>query len=134
MLKYIAKALIIHRNELETYMLEPIEHADVENANFDILAWWKMKSGKYPILARMSRDILAVPISTVASEAAFSVGGRTLSAVRNSLKDDSLEALICAQDWLRSSITGKINKIIISSLMHLYFVANSFIACIYRFW
>ena len=95
MLKYIAKALIIHRNELETYMLEPIEHADVENANFDILAWWKMKSGKYPILARMSRDILAVPISTVASEAAFSVGGRTLSAVRNSLNDESLEALIC---------------------------------------
>ena len=133
MFKYMF-ALIIHRNELEAYMLEPIEHADVENANFDILAWWKMKSGKYPILARMSRDILAVPISTVASEAAFSVGGRTLSAVRNSLNDESLEALICAQDWLRSSITGKIYKLIISSLMHFYFVANSFIACIYRFW
>jgi hypothetical protein len=31
----------------------------------------------------------------------------TLSPARNSLNDESMEALICAQDWLRASITGK---------------------------
>jgi hypothetical protein len=31
----------------------------------------------------------------------------TLSPARNSLNDESMEALICAQDWLRASIIGK---------------------------
>jgi hypothetical protein len=57
-------------------------------------------------MSRLTRDILAVPVSTVASESAFSTAGRTLSPVRNSLGDESLQALICAQDWLRASITG----------------------------
>jgi hypothetical protein len=47
----------------------------------------------------------------VTSEATFSISGRTLSAVRNSLNDESIEALICAQDWLWGSITGKLSKL-----------------------
>jgi hAT family C-terminal dimerisation region len=42
----------------------------------------------------------------MASESTFSTSGRTLSPVRNSLNDESMEALICAQDWLCASITG----------------------------
>ncbi|KAJ1688414.1 hypothetical protein LUZ63_019804 [Rhynchospora breviuscula] len=69
-----------------------------------------MKEPRFPVLARLTRDILAVPISTVASESAFSTSGRVLSQVRSSLSDESIEALLCAQDWLRVSIaeTGKI--------------------------
>jgi hAT family C-terminal dimerisation region len=65
---------------------------------FDILAWCKLKAPKYPILARLTRDILAVPISTVASESTFSTSGRTLNPVKSSLSDESIEALVCDQD------------------------------------
>ncbi|KAJ3696742.1 hypothetical protein LUZ61_000447 [Rhynchospora tenuis] len=54
---------------------------------------------------RLTRGILTVPISTVASESTFSTAGKTLSPARSSLNDESLEALICAQDWLRASVT-----------------------------
>lgn len=93
------------KSELEEYLAEGLDEASLDN-EFDILSWWKLKAAKYPILSRLTRDILAVPISTVASESTFSISGRTLSPVRSCLNDESLEALICAQDWLRASVTG----------------------------
>ena len=30
---------------------------------FDILQWWKLNAPKYPTLARLTRDVLAVPVS-----------------------------------------------------------------------
>ncbi|CAI0393470.1 unnamed protein product [Linum tenue] len=58
---------------------------------------------KYPTISEMARDILAVPISTVASESAFSTGGRVLDSFRTSLSPEVVEALICCEDWIRSS-------------------------------
>ncbi|GKV09316.1 hypothetical protein SLEP1_g20834 [Rubroshorea leprosula] len=54
----------------------------------------------YPL--RNGRDILAIPISTVASECAFSTSGRVLSNFRSYLSPKTVEALLCTQDWLRS--------------------------------
>ena len=48
----------------------------------------------------MARDILSIPVSTVASEAAFSNGGRVLDQFWNSLKSETVEALLCTKDWL----------------------------------
>jgi hypothetical protein len=93
------------KSEIEEYLADALDDADLEE-DFDILAWWKLKAPKYPILAKVARDILVVPISTVASESTFSIGGRTLSPVRSSLNDESVEALICAQDWLRAKVNG----------------------------
>ena len=50
-----------------------------------MLGWWKIHGPRYPVVARMARDVLAVPVSTVASESAFSAGGRTLDSFRTSL-------------------------------------------------
>jgi len=68
--------------------------------NVDILAFWKSNKNHYPIVAAMARDILAIPVSTVASEAAFSVGGHVLDQFRSSLKPSTVEAIICTRDWL----------------------------------
>ncbi|XP_070050411.1 uncharacterized protein [Nicotiana tomentosiformis] len=50
----------------------------------------------------MARDVLAVPVSSVASECAFSTGGRLLDSFRSSLTPKLVQALVCLQDWLRN--------------------------------
>lgn len=94
-----------NKSELDKYLNEDCEDDDDK---FDILGWWKANSIRFPILSQMVRDVLAVPISTVASESAFSTGGRVLDAFRSSLTPRIVQGLICAQDWLRST-TSEIN-------------------------
>ena len=53
-----------------------------------------------PILSLMARDFLSIPVSTVSSESAFSAAGRILGKNRTSLSPETLEALVCAKDWL----------------------------------
>ncbi|KAJ4782471.1 Zinc finger BED domain-containing protein DAYSLEEPER [Rhynchospora pubera] len=91
------------KSEVEEYFTEPLDEASLDD-HFDILAWWKLKAPKYPVLARLTRDILAVPISTVASESTFNTSGRTLNPGKSSLNDESMEALVCAQDWLKAAV------------------------------
>ena len=51
-------------------------------------------------MAKLAKDILAIPVSIIASESAFSVGGRFLSPHCSKLLPDILEALMCAQNWI----------------------------------
>jgi hypothetical protein len=44
------------------------------------------------------------PVSTVASESAFSTSGRILDSFRSCLNPEMVEALIWAQNWLMSSL------------------------------
>ncbi|GJS65366.1 zinc finger BED domain-containing protein RICESLEEPER 2-like protein [Tanacetum coccineum] len=90
-------------SELVKYNGECCEPFD-KNVHFDILLWWKVNSARFPILSLMARDLLAVPISTVASESVFSTSGRVLDSFRSSLGDKTIECLVCAQDWLRISL------------------------------
>ncbi|KAL0007375.1 hypothetical protein SO802_008877 [Lithocarpus litseifolius] len=74
--------------------------------NFDILAWWKSNDLEYPTLQRFARDNLAFPITTIASESAFSTSGSLLSPHRSKLHPKTIEAMMCAQNWLWSEING----------------------------
>lgn len=74
------------------------------------LKWWKENAARFPILARIARDVLAVPVSTVASELAFSTSGRILNDFRTSLTPFMVQALVCTQDWLRGFITINIEE------------------------
>jgi hypothetical protein len=92
------------KNELDRYLDEETLPHD-ENEYFDILGWWKLEGTRYPILRQIARDILAIPITTVASESAFSTSGRVLSEHRSRLTPKMLEALMCSQSWLRHTLT-----------------------------
>ena len=86
--------------ELEMYLVEAVIEDD---GSCYVLRWWKLNSQRFPILSRLVRDLLVVPISTVVSESIFSTGGRMLDVLRSTLTPKLVEALICTQDWLRMS-------------------------------
>ncbi|KAK2647859.1 hypothetical protein Ddye_015348 [Dipteronia dyeriana] len=87
------------RNEVERYLLELVER---KRSNFDVLTWWSVSSAHYPISALIAKDVFAMPISTVASESAFSSVGRVLDTFRSSLTPKMVECLICTQNWLQA--------------------------------
>ncbi|CAJ2662136.1 unnamed protein product [Trifolium pratense] len=88
------------RTELDHYLDEEVLP---RSPGFDILLWWKLNGIKYPTLQAIAKDILAIPISTVASESAFSTSGQILSPHRSRLHWTTLEALMCARSWLWSA-------------------------------
>ena len=49
------------------------------NEDFEILEWWKKQQIKYSLLSIIACDVLSMHVSTVASKAAFSAGGRVVS-------------------------------------------------------
>ncbi|CAN1339769.1 Putative AC transposase [Linum perenne] len=53
-------------------------------------------------MTEIAKDILTIPISWVASESAFSNGGRVLDDFRSSLRSAIVETLICSEDWLKN--------------------------------
>ncbi|KAF7132423.1 hypothetical protein RHSIM_Rhsim09G0055400 [Rhododendron simsii] len=67
-----------------------------------IHAFQKSEMDQYLEEIVMARDILAVPPTIVASEAAFSVEGRVIDESHASLHPDIVEALIIANDWIKS--------------------------------
>ncbi|KAM3325636.1 hypothetical protein P3S67_000761 [Capsicum chacoense] len=52
------------KSDLDNYLKDDVE----KTKDFNILTWWKASSKKYPIVSRIARDVLPIPISTVASE------------------------------------------------------------------
>ena len=61
---------------------------------------------KYPTLQRIARDILAILMSTVALKSAFSTSGKLLSPHCSKLHAKTVEALMCAQNWLWAEFKG----------------------------
>ncbi|KAH9800864.1 putative RNA methyltransferase [Citrus sinensis] len=62
-------------DELDSYLDEKVIP---RMEDFNILSWWKTNANRYPTLARIARDILAIPITTVASESVFNTSGRVI--------------------------------------------------------
>ncbi|XP_021293366.1 zinc finger BED domain-containing protein RICESLEEPER 1-like [Herrania umbratica] len=74
------------KTKLEKYLLEPVDDEGFDDDEFDVLMWWKLNQFRFPVLATIARDVLAVPISTVASESALSTGGRVLDLTNIALE------------------------------------------------
>jgi hAT family C-terminal dimerisation region/BED zinc finger len=85
--------------ELERYLAEP---AVDRSAN--VLEWWRTNSEAYPCLARIARDYLAIPATSVPSERVFSGGTDLITSKRGSLKEETIQACMCLASWLQSSL------------------------------
>lgn len=86
----------LEKTELDKYLEEKRLNRNLE---IDILEYWRTNQFRFPNLSLMARDILSIPVSTVASESAFSVGGRILDQYRSSLASNVVESIICTRDW-----------------------------------
>ena len=104
MMKQSSNDDISSKHDVEKYLTDANE--STSNAHFDILTWWKLNGHRYPILSQIAKDVLAIPVSTVASESALSTGGRVLDPFRSFLTHKTVESLICTQNWLRSTLLG----------------------------
>uniref|UniRef100_I1PMA2 BED-type domain-containing protein n=1 Tax=Oryza glaberrima TaxID=4538 RepID=I1PMA2_ORYGL len=83
--------------ELSNYLdSDAIRH---ESSDFNVLAWWNDHKMSYPMLSKLARDVLTVPVSTVSSESAFSLTGRIIEDRRTCLSSDHVEMLLSVKDW-----------------------------------
>jgi hAT family C-terminal dimerisation region len=63
------------------------------------LEWWRQHAEVYPCLARVARDHLAIPATSVPAERVFSGGADLISQKRGSLSEDTIRACICLHSW-----------------------------------
>ena len=86
-------------SELDAYLKEPVMEW---NKDFKVLEWWREDGGhKYPILSRVARDILSIPVSRVTSYDAYVTGKREPPAFVVSLEAKVANAMMCSKKWLR---------------------------------
>ncbi|XP_021741919.1 zinc finger BED domain-containing protein RICESLEEPER 2-like [Chenopodium quinoa] len=84
--------------EVDLYLKE---YFDPETKDFDILSWWNKKKSRYPVLHKIAKEVLAIPIFSVDVENAFDIGDKILGANRSRLRPTMVEALMCTQSWIR---------------------------------
>ncbi|KAA3473218.1 zinc finger BED domain-containing protein RICESLEEPER 1-like [Gossypium australe] len=63
---------------------------------------WKLLMYHYVmiLISSPARDIISIHVSTVPSEFAFSTSGQVLDPYRSRLLLETVEALMCAQNWI----------------------------------
>lgn len=82
-----------NKSELERYLCSSLFDG------IDIMSWWKSNTEVFPCLAKMARDYLAIPGTSVPSERRFSASGDMISPKRNRLAADTIRATMCLHDW-----------------------------------
>ena len=93
------------RDELETYLRESVENPELLiGMEFDVLSWWRTNSSRFPVLSEIARDVLAMQVSSVASESAFSTSGRILEPHRSCLTHFMVEVLMCSEQWMKQDL------------------------------
>uniref|UniRef100_A0ACD5YRM4 Uncharacterized protein n=1 Tax=Avena sativa TaxID=4498 RepID=A0ACD5YRM4_AVESA len=89
------------KNELLKYLDE--ENESLLNKKFDVLLWWRLNAHRYHVIAKMAKNFLSIPATSVSSESTFSTGGQVLDDYRRSLKPAMVEALVCASSWIKGA-------------------------------
>lgn len=98
------------KSELDQYLDESLLP---RVQDFDVLGWWKLNKLKYPTLSKMARDILSIPVSTVPPDSIFDTTAKEMDKYRCSLRPETVEALICAKDWMQYGLQDVSNALVV---------------------
>jgi len=60
----------------------------------NLITWWKANQERYPLLAKLAKQLLCIPATSVPSERVFSVSGTITNAKQNCLKPENVDTLI----------------------------------------
>ena len=77
--------------EIERYLALPCDE------NVEALLWWRAHSAEFPILSLMARDYLAIQLTSVTCEQAFSVAGNTITKMQNWLHSETTKVSLCTK-------------------------------------
>jgi hAT family C-terminal dimerisation region len=77
------------------------QFTSIADVRADPLLWWKAAETRFPTIAKMARDYLAVQATSVASESTFSTSGQLITSNRVCLSDESIEASMLCRNWMR---------------------------------
>ncbi|KHG18138.1 Putative AC transposase [Gossypium arboreum] len=80
------KEVASQKSELDCYLEETLLPSDA-----DILGWWRVNSQRFPTLAKMARDFLAIPVSV--SAPCSHISAMTRNPAYSRLDPESMEAL-----------------------------------------
>ena len=90
------------------YLKENVEIPNlIGGSEYDVLSFWRFNSAKYLVLSMLSRDVLAMQVSSVAFESAFNTNERILDPSRSCLTHFMIEVLMCTEQWLKCEIRLK---------------------------
>jgi hypothetical protein len=81
-------------NELDRYLATPVAH------EVRPLDWWRKNQHEYPRLARMVRDVYAVPASGAGVEREFSKSGRVANWTRSRLSPTTIAESMMYKSYL----------------------------------
>ncbi|XP_058210257.1 zinc finger BED domain-containing protein RICESLEEPER 1-like [Rhododendron vialii] len=84
------------KSDLDRYLEEPVLSW---TQDFNVLKWWRAESPKYPILSKMARDFLAIPMSVATSDEAFSTTPREVETRIMASGPALRNALMCTRTW-----------------------------------
>ncbi|WVZ18462.1 hypothetical protein V8G54_005784 [Vigna mungo] len=97
------------KSELDQYLEESLLP---RVPDFDVLGWWKLNKLKYPTLSKMARDILSVPVCTVAPDSVFYSKSKEMDNYRSSLRPETVEAIVCSKDWMQYGTAEASNALV----------------------
>ena len=95
------------KSEIDMYLEEPVLPW---TQDFNILSWWRAASPRYPILSRIARDYLPVPMTVVTSMDAFFTIEREISPRYASLKPDLMNAIMCTRSWFPDELKSVVGS------------------------
>jgi hypothetical protein len=90
------------RDDLQQYLSTGRRKTPAGEVYFNPIEWWIEKKADWPILAQLALDLLAIPAMAAEDERVFSSTGKLITADRNQLDENSIEAGECLRHWYRA--------------------------------